>query len=382
MDHSPRRRFDASRWFFPLASGYGGLVPLLTVLSMSAVLPGLPGLGSPLGHAHEMLFGFAGAVVAGFLLRRVGQLRLIALLLMWLAGRLFYLTEGPVWESWLADGGFFLVLVVPLVRHLAISARKWRNHTTTGVLTGLALLALSGQMLWNSPGGEDVVRMVLLLFSILLAFMGGRILAALVSAPLRARRADLPDRVQLPVESVQIIGLVMALTVQWWPRGLPLAGLLVMLSGLATVVRLLRWRKAFVSGGRDLRLLGFGYLWLGLGLLALGSAMAWAPEFQHSVLHLFAVGGLGTLTLVQMVRVALARVDRRASLPPTVWIAVGLIWLAAVLRLATLIMPQMTQHLWLFAAVAWLGGFVWCLAYQALLLKKDRLATSRREVAA
>jgi len=385
VESSSRPGIDASRWFFPLAAGYGALVPLLSVLSMAFGVAGPPGLASPEGHSHEMLFGFAAAVVTGFLLRRTSGARLAGLLLAWSGARLFYLMQGAVWESWAAESGFFVLLTGPLIWRLAVSAKKWRNHATTVALAGLALLVLCGPLpaiVTSRPSvGLVSARAALLLFAVLLAFMGGRILAAVVAGPLRRAGADLSDRVQLPVETMQLLGLGGALALQWWARMVPWAGLLVIIAAVATVVRLLRWKKAFRSGGRELRLLGFGYLWLGAGLLALGGAMALAPSIQRTLLHLLAVGGLGTLTLVQMARVSLARLDRRASLPAAVWGAVGLIWMAAGLRVASVIWPAMTPGLWLFAAAAWFGAFAWCLGYQGVLMVKAQLATDRRHAA-
>src|SRR5690625_8011796 len=58
----------ANAWFFPAAALYAAVLLPLSVLSMLGLMPALPGLVSPAGHAHEMLYGFALAVVAGYLL--------------------------------------------------------------------------------------------------------------------------------------------------------------------------------------------------------------------------------------------------------------------------------------------------------------------------
>src|SRR5690625_148185 len=48
----------ANAWFFPAAALYAAVLLPLSVLSMLGLMPALPGLVSPVGLAHEMLFVF------------------------------------------------------------------------------------------------------------------------------------------------------------------------------------------------------------------------------------------------------------------------------------------------------------------------------------
>jgi len=58
---------------------------------MSSGAPLLPAFATPAGHAHELLFGFALAVVAGYLVKRVSGRRLTRLFVLWLLARGSYL---------------------------------------------------------------------------------------------------------------------------------------------------------------------------------------------------------------------------------------------------------------------------------------------------
>ena len=69
----------AHAWFFPAAALYATLLLPLSVAGLLGVLPMPPGLAQPLGHAHELLFGYALAVVAGYLLGPQPQPRCLAL---------------------------------------------------------------------------------------------------------------------------------------------------------------------------------------------------------------------------------------------------------------------------------------------------------------
>lgn len=73
---------------------------------MSVRSPELPGLATAPLHAHELLFGYAIAVVAGFLLNRVGATRLAVLFMLWLGGRLAHLSDPGNLVSIACNVGF------------------------------------------------------------------------------------------------------------------------------------------------------------------------------------------------------------------------------------------------------------------------------------
>lgn len=91
------------RPFYLLGTAYG----LLLMLSWLAAFAGLwaPAYPLRLWHAHEMIFGFAGAIVSGFVLtalpswagtREIRGGALALLTAAWLAGRIaLWLAAGP-----------------------------------------------------------------------------------------------------------------------------------------------------------------------------------------------------------------------------------------------------------------------------------------------
>ena len=88
-------------------------------------------------HQHEMLFGYVGGVLAGFLLTAipnwtgrppVSGLPLLGLVLLWAAARSLNLlgaATGP-WLPAAADVGFCMVLVALALREI-VAGRSWRN---------------------------------------------------------------------------------------------------------------------------------------------------------------------------------------------------------------------------------------------------------------
>jgi len=94
----PRLPF-ANAWFFPVAALYAAFILPISVFALLGLIHAPPGLSTPSGHAHEMLFGFALAVVAGYLLGPQPLRLILSLLGCWALARLsFVLWPG----SWLA----------------------------------------------------------------------------------------------------------------------------------------------------------------------------------------------------------------------------------------------------------------------------------------
>ena len=101
-------------------------------------------------HAHEMIFGYVGAVIAGFLLTAIpnwtGRLPvagwpLAALAALWTAGRIVVLTSPWIGRpaAAVADASFLTVFAA-LVAHEVIKGRNWRNLKVAALVFALALI--------------------------------------------------------------------------------------------------------------------------------------------------------------------------------------------------------------------------------------------------
>src|SRR5699024_6872254 len=131
------KRIITETWFFPLAALYGALALPLFAAGWTGLITAPPGLQTSAGHAHELLFGYALAVVCGFLVNRVPGTRLGLLFVLWFAARLSFLF---VPESLLAAAtniGFATVVAATAAPRFMKAAKKWRNR-----LTGPLVLAL------------------------------------------------------------------------------------------------------------------------------------------------------------------------------------------------------------------------------------------------
>jgi uncharacterized protein involved in response to NO len=319
--------------FYPAAALYAALALPASVLAMSRGW-------SPLAHAHEMLFGFALAVVAGNQLGALPRGRLLAMLAAWAAARVAFVLEPGSLVAAVLNGAFAITLGAHIVPRLATGAKKLRNRALPAILAALCALAV----LWR-PG---LVLPAVVAFALLLLFMGGRIIPPAVAGQLYRQGEALEARVQPRLEGALLVAGILALVGVVLPQTHPLAPAALAAAGVLAAVRLARWRLWRLRGRPDLLCLASGYAWLALGLIALASG--WQPA---AAIHLVTVGALGTLTFNVMASSWLLRARREpGSGPETVWGTI-LIAVAAFLRVAG----------FLDAAAA-----CWSLAFALLLL--------------
>lgn len=355
----PRLPF-ANEWFFPAAALYATLLLPWSVLTLLGLVPALPGLATPAGHAHEMLFGFALAVVAGYLL---GPQRLnltIALLACWLLARLCFLFWPGSWLTTVASAAFAAGLTWKVVPRFLGAAKKWRNQTVAPVVIGLSLLSAVAGLALARPFASTLVHEALLLLALLMFFMGGRILAPAIAGHALSHGRTQDARVQPRIEGAVLTLLIVALLLTLLSPWLAIAkftGGLMLLAGVLTIIRLLRWRPWQCLVRPDLLVLLLGYAWLALGLVLTGLAIAGLLPLT-AMLHSITVGALGSLTFGVMARTRLIYRFRDANARPWIHPVVLLISLAALARMAPSF-PGTDQRLWLLgAAVCWSLAFL------------------------
>lgn len=285
--------------FYPAAALYAALAIPLAMAAMTTQARYLPpGLRTPAGHAHEMLVGYALAVVAGNQLGSVRPRVVVALLILWVGARVTFLLAPESICSGVANAGFAGALAWRLVPRLIGAAKKWRNRALPAVLAALCAMAVYWQFARLSAGhpmSHTVLLANVSLFALLMLFMGGRILAPAIAGQFYHQGHNLDARVQPRIEATLLCaGMLTSLAVVM-PAWHALAGASAAASGVLALVRLVRWRLWGVQGRADLWCLAAGYAWLGLGLLALGWSLSTGMHGLAAT-HVVTVGALGTLT--------------------------------------------------------------------------------------
>jgi uncharacterized protein involved in response to NO len=323
-------------------------------------------------HAHEMVFGYAMAVIAGFLLTAVKNwtgiqtlrgLPLLLLALAWLAGRVLLLAGGHVSLYWaaLADG----VFGVGLILALAYPIFKVRQWAQLGILSKIVLLLCSNLLFYAGllglyPAGVRVgLYSGVYLVMALIFTMARRVLPFFIERGI-GRPVTLTNRRWLDVASL-VLFLVFWITDVLQPDSLPvavLAGVLFLLHAL----RLAGWYARGLFKVPLLAVLYLGYGWMVAGF-ALKAAVYVAGISPFIALHAFTYGGIGLFTLGMMARVTLGHTGRSLERPPVVGQVVIIMLAGTLVRVLLPLLDAGHYLLWIG-----LSQLLWMLAFAMLLL--------------
>jgi uncharacterized protein involved in response to NO len=296
------------RPFYLLASGLAALSIALWALQLAGWLDRAY-LAGPIWHAHEMLFGFALAVVVGFLLTAgrnwSGQptpsgLPLALLAALWLAGRVLVLTPFG-WLAAAVDTAFPLAAAAALARPL-VAARSRRNYFFVALLLALALASLVvhlAQLRVLDLPGRLAIQAGLDVLLFIMVVMGGRVIPMFTNSGVPGAAARRERRLEtlalggvLAVLGGDLVGL----------NGAPLAALLALVA-LAHLGRWLLWQPWKTRRAPLVCVLHLAYAWIvvHLALRALAALGQVAPSLAT---HALTVGAIGALTLGMMTRTA------------------------------------------------------------------------------
>ncbi|HSH56507.1 MAG TPA: NnrS family protein [Halomonas sp.] len=365
-----RPKMPAWRLFFPLAALHAAVMVPLSLLTFYHAVP-LGLVDTPAAHGRELLFGFALAVIAGYLLGPLPRRWLLGMVALWLAARVGGLLWPEALPVLLADGLFALLLAWRVVPRF-LAAKKWRNRLLSPLLALLCLLAVATLVERLIPQGVPALALVqhaVLWLVLLMAFMGGRVLAPAINGHLMASRRQAGAGVQPRLEAALIVLLGVTPLLALWSITSRLAASLVAVAGLLVLWRLWRWRPWACGRRPDLLGLLLGYAWLGGGLLLLARSL-WLGQPLDSVLHAFTVGALGTLASGIMLRQAILRAKGRPEREPILLLLALLFSVAAVLRLVAFPAGAAWLSLLWASALAW--SLAWLLAAWRLVVWSRR----------
>ena len=369
---------------------FGGAAWAVVALALwLVVLAGeaaLPSLFEPLAwHRHEMLFGFVGAVIAGFLLTAIpnwtGRLPiagwpLASLFGLWLAARLAVLfseTVGALAAAAL-DVGFYLVLAGLAARE--VLASKNRNLPIVGLVLmfGLANAADHGSAAGWIADPDLGIRAALLLVVTMISLIGGRIIPSFTrnwmqKRGLRERLPGQPGSFDLAVIAATAVALIAWVAA---PSSLAAGGLLA-LAAVLQAARLARW-----GGLRSVRdplvfILHVGYFWVPAGLALLAANVLGAPWPRSAAIHALTAGAMGTMILAVMTRATLGHTGRELKANAQTVFLYALVTLGAAIRVAApLGLVDYTLGMEI-GAVAWAAAFLIFLGVYGPILFRPRL---------
>ena len=373
------------RPFFFGAAVWAALAMALWVPMLSGHLT-LPTAFDPVSwHAHEFLFGYLGAVVAGFLLTAVpnwtGRLPIVGWRLgmlagLWLAGRVAVAVSGsvPALPVAMVDLVFPVVFALLIAREI-VAGKNWRNLIVLAMLG--AFIIGNALFHWEAAKGDYAaqgygLRLGLGAGIMMIAVIGGRIVPSFTRNWLVKRRsAVLPVAPMQSFDKVALAALLVALLL--WvalPLG-TLTGLALALASVLHALRLARWAGHRTFAEPLVTVLHAGYAFVPLGALALAAEILAPGSFgMAGAQHFWMAGAIGLMTLAVMTRATLGHTgqDLRAG-AGTVAIYLALI-LSVFARVAGGVVPEVSGPLHTVAGLSWIvafGGFA--VVYGALLLR-------------
>ncbi len=329
-------------------------------------------------HAHEMLFGYAASVVAGFLLTAVRNWtgmavpikgKLAALAMIWLLARVLILIPGvPGVLVALVDLSFIPLLGWSLFQPLWFGQNKVNRYfllffasmTFANLLFHLDVLGVMPG-LWQR-GAYFMLDTVLLT----LLLVAGRVMPFFTE---KAVAGSTPKSTPW-IEKAGFVLLVLMASVQlMMPHG-PIAGVLALLLSVLQVLRLAGWHHPGVWRIPVLAVLYTGYIWMLLGLALRGLSSFGLLNYQLG-LHALTAGAVGVLTLGMMSRVALGHTGRDINTTSVINLAFVLLSIGAFFRVIMPMLAPGQYYIWInLSGGLWVLGFVlFVMVYTSVLIR-------------
>lgn len=360
---------------------WGGSLLALQLGHYSSALPNYGTHQGVFWHSHEMLFGFAAAIIAGFLLTAVqnwtGQRAtngrpLLILTLVWLAARILMLCGSlvPWWLTAAVDMAF-LPLVAWFFFRLLHSVKQKRNYFFSVVM--LFMTFANGVMHYGNALGERELILwgghaVSLMIVLFITVVGGRVMPMFTAnGTMTPRVANIEWLDKLTLGSTWLLVFLFITTLESYLPTLAMA-LICLVAAVAQAMRVGRLKIQRTLKVPLLWSLHLAYWFIPLGLLMLCghyievalSDTATAHYFLFSTaLHALTVGGIGGMIIAMISRVSLGHSGRPLVANKTLAIAFALLLIAAVIRsVLVALAPSSLLLLSALSALIWILPFV------------------------
>lgn len=352
------------RPFYLLGAGFAALAVPVWLLHYAGLWSIDLGWPAQTWHVHEMVFGFAVAIVTGFLFTAVrnwtGQAtptggRLIGFCLLWLGARVAYLLGAP--SAALAIELLFLALVAAALLAALVRARNSRNYFVGVLFVALAAVNLlfhgvaAGRIGWLEPAAAG--RLGLYLIVLLTIVIGGRVIPMFTATRIRGLRQFRDVR----LDRAALAATALAFGLDLASVGGAALAAAASLAAVLHAVRLAGWRPLATRTIPLLWVLHLSYAWLPIGLALMA---AWALGWLAAPLavHAFGLGVIGGLVIGMITRTAMGHTGRMLVTDSgEVWMYL-LVHAAVVVRvLAPLVAPGLYLSWLVLASVLWSAGF-------------------------
>jgi uncharacterized protein involved in response to NO len=363
------------RPFYLLASIFAAVSILLWIAQYSGVLSA-GYLRDPVWHAHEMLFGYAVAVITGFLFTAgrnwTGQPMptgglLAGYALLWIAGRVSVLTPYPVAAA-ILNALFPIAVAIGLAVPLARSNNR-RNYFFVAllVLLGVATLAIHmarlGVVAWPQRASLQVGLDIVLF---IIAVMAGRVVPMFTNNGIpgvRAARNPWVEKASLGGVLLLIVADVLQAEPIW-------IGVLAIVVAVAHAARLGLWQPWRTTSTPLVWILHAAYGWI-VVYLVLRALAAWGVVGAPLAVHALTIGAIGGMTIGMMTRTARGHSGLPLVADRFEIACYALVQVAAVIRVfGGIALPQFYMATVVLSGLCWSAGFaLYAIRYWPILTR-------------
>lgn len=367
---------------------FAGILAIVSVVWWVAGLAhGLPtpSLGTAaFWHAHEMIFGFGGAAIGGFLLTAIANWTarppisgpvLMALTVTWLVGRFAIGMSAALPVALVIAGSvaYFVFLIGLGLREL-LAARNYKNMRVLAVIGVIALfdvLFIAACLDVTALDAVMLYQTAILTIILLISLIGGRVIPAFtrnwmqreqIAAPLPAQFGRY-DMFCLASVALCIVAGIIA------PDS-PVFGYGLLVASALHTGRLIRWRGIYSWCEPIVAMLHLGYFWVPVGLGLLGVSMIWPDVISsRDALHGLTSGAMACMIIAIAGRAALGHTGRELRASFLLNTAFGLVWLSTAFRIAAGQADALYVPVLAVATLMWLGGWLaFLIGYGPVLL--------------
>ncbi|AJR05924.1 hypothetical protein H744_1c0899 [Photobacterium gaetbulicola Gung47] len=320
-------------------------------------------------HSHEMLFGFTGAIIIGFLLTAVQNWtgnpgvrgwKLAVIFAFWLIARLGMFTSTPH-VLWMVIDLMWMPLAAGFLAQPIIMRRQWNNLFFAPLIVLMTVLNALFHLI--ALGGSDIpLRAVsfatVMVISVIVLVVGGRVIPFFTW---RGTHTEQITRIKgleygaLVPSWLLLLNVLLPLPEQVSAFTLPA---LLAVASIMHLIRFVRWRTLSTIRVPLLWLLHFAYLAMIVGMLLLAEHYSTGRMNYSIALHIVTVGGIGCMILAMIARVSLGHTGRALQIKPIIVVAFVALVLATLSRtLLIALQPTMTIQGYIISAGLWALAF-------------------------
>lgn len=371
------------RPFFLAAGAYGAVALVAWLAVFQQGLAPFGALPPMYWHAHEMLYGFVAAAIAGFMLTAVPSWTgspgfagapLVGVFAIWLAGRVALSLTGLL--PWLAVAAVELAFVPALIVLLAPPLVRARNANTPLLLVLVAFWVADAAFLYGLQTQDLALLRGALHFGIhlvllLVTVIGGRIVPAFTANVLRRRGVAVTIR-RLPwIERLTIASMLTVVALELLAPQSRVAAGVAGVAALAHLVRMAGWQGQSTFREPIVWVLHAAYAWLPVGLALKALSLSFGTPWASHWLHALTIGAAATMILAVMTRASLGHTGRPLVVSKVTAGAYAILLLAALVRVfGPTLLPESYTDTVLGAGVLWLAAFgVFVVVYAPVLLR-------------